>query len=108
MIPYFQIKQVLHQNVRCFLTFQASENDIASAHEGIRGADLFHVAKYVELNCSSGVAAAETCSTCLVEFEREDDVSQLPKCGHVFHSGCFQNWLDSDRFNCPLCLATFT
>lgn len=45
----------------------------------------------------------EVCSICLVELEKEDVVSQLQKCGHVFHMKCIEKWLESDRFTCPLC-----
>ncbi|PON41874.1 43kDa postsynaptic protein [Trema orientale] len=49
----------------------------------------------------------ETCSICLVEFEMEDVVSQLSKCGHVFHVKCIESWLDSNHFTCPLCRSSF-
>ncbi|XP_021297590.1 RING-H2 finger protein ATL18 [Herrania umbratica] len=59
-------------------------------------------------NCSRGRTAdngevEEVCSICLVEFEKEDVVSQLHKCRHVFHMNCIEKWLDHDQFTCPLC-----
>ncbi|KAG6386888.1 hypothetical protein SASPL_152065 [Salvia splendens] len=45
----------------------------------------------------------EMCSICLVEFEEEDSVTKLPKCGHLFHGECIEKWLDKCRFSCPLC-----
>lgn len=45
----------------------------------------------------------EMCSICLVEFEREDVVSQLSRCRHVFHFHCIERWLQQYNFTCPLC-----
>uniref|UniRef100_A0A7N0V055 RING-type domain-containing protein n=1 Tax=Kalanchoe fedtschenkoi TaxID=63787 RepID=A0A7N0V055_KALFE len=47
--------------------------------------------------------AEDCCSVCLVEFDGEDEVSELAVCGHVFHSGCIRGWIERDRFTCPLC-----
>lgn len=45
----------------------------------------------------------EVCSICLMEFEKEDLVNKLPRCGHLFHMKCMEKWLDRCRFTCPLC-----
>lgn len=45
----------------------------------------------------------EMCSICLVEFEKEDVVSQLSRCRHVFHMQCIERWLERNHFTCPLC-----
>ncbi|GMH02879.1 hypothetical protein Nepgr_004718 [Nepenthes gracilis] len=49
----------------------------------------------------------ELCSVCLVEFGSEDLVSRLSQCGHVFHAGCVERWLERDQFTCPLCRSVF-
>ncbi|KAK9667092.1 hypothetical protein RND81_14G232400 [Saponaria officinalis] len=49
----------------------------------------------------------EPCSVCLVEFEGEDLVSKLSKCGHVFHMTCIDKWVDRNQFTCPLCRTSF-
>ncbi|GER52919.1 RING/U-box superfamily protein [Striga asiatica] len=45
----------------------------------------------------------ELCSICLTVFEKEDLVNKLPRCGHVFHVGCMEKWLERCQFTCPLC-----
>lgn len=45
----------------------------------------------------------EVCAICLMEFEREDLVNELGRCGHVFHVECLEKWFDKCQFNCPLC-----
>ncbi|KAH8510136.1 hypothetical protein H0E87_007889 [Populus deltoides] len=44
-----------------------------------------------------------SCSICLVELEKEDAVSQLSRCMHVFHMDCIDKWIQRGHFTCPLC-----
>lgn len=43
------------------------------------------------------------CSICLTELEKEDEVSQLSRCTHVFHMDCIEKWIQRDHFTCPIC-----
>ncbi|OWM67570.1 hypothetical protein CDL15_Pgr028433 [Punica granatum] len=52
-------------------------------------------------NASEGESAK--CSICLADMEEEEAVSELPRCGHVFHLGCIEEWLEKCQFTCPLC-----
>ncbi|KAJ6809234.1 putative E3 ubiquitin-protein ligase XERICO [Iris pallida] len=46
---------------------------------------------------------APDCRVCLCRFEPESLVSRLP-CGHLFHRGCVETWLDYNHAaTCPLC-----
>ncbi|MQM12286.1 hypothetical protein Taro_045202 [Colocasia esculenta] len=45
---------------------------------------------------------AEDCRVCLTRFEPESMVNRLP-CGHLFHKGCLEKWLDYHHVTCPLC-----
>ncbi|ERN11432.1 hypothetical protein AMTR_s00022p00051710 [Amborella trichopoda] len=63
-----------------------------------------HVMKYGEKVWT----VDSTCSVCLGEFgEREEGVTRLKACGHVFHVACIQRWFQLDRFTCPLCRVIF-
>ncbi|KAG5514565.1 hypothetical protein RHGRI_035837 [Rhododendron griersonianum] len=42
------------------------------------------------------------CIVCLSEFQEQDVLRVLPKCGHGFHLDCIDIWLQSNA-NCPLC-----
>lgn len=42
------------------------------------------------------------CSTCLDLLTPSDDLSSAP-CGHVFHSHCIIQWLETGKSNCPQC-----
>lgn len=42
-----------------------------------------------------------TCSICLAEYTNGEVLSRLP-CGHVYHTGCVNQWLQL-HVSCPLC-----
>ncbi len=42
------------------------------------------------------------CNICIEGYEVGTCVTKLP-CGHVFHKDCIQNWLCSEKVNCPVC-----
>ena len=44
-----------------------------------------------------------TCPICLVDFETEDEIITLKKCGHYFHKDCIKDWLQKASLTCPLC-----
>ncbi|MED6122754.1 RING-H2 finger protein atl7 [Stylosanthes scabra] len=42
------------------------------------------------------------CSVCLLDYQAEDRLQQIPACGHTFHMSCIDLWLASHS-TCPLC-----
>jgi len=42
------------------------------------------------------------CAVCLEKFEDEESLRLLPKCSHVFHTECIDEWFKSHS-TCPLC-----
>lgn len=42
-----------------------------------------------------------SCSICLCEYEKSEKIVALP-CGHIFHEGCINSWVESHT-KCPLC-----
>ncbi|KAK6911505.1 Zinc finger, RING-type [Dillenia turbinata] len=50
-----------------------------------------------------GKSALE-CAVCLNEFEDDETLRLLPKCDHVFHPECIDEWLSSHT-TCPVCRA---
>lgn len=43
------------------------------------------------------------CAVCLCEFERGEEVRELPSCRHVFHKDCIDGWILHNHRTCPLC-----
>lgn len=50
---------------------------------------------------------ATLCSLCLQNYERGEEVTVLPGCGHRFHKACVTTWLGEaqrgKKRRCPLC-----
>ncbi|EFA77316.1 hypothetical protein PPL_12527 [Heterostelium album PN500] len=44
----------------------------------------------------------DTCMVCLNEFNPNETVTNLPKCNHIFHGECINNWLANSSRNCPI------
>ena len=44
------------------------------------------------------------CSTCLELLSPSDDLSSAP-CGHIFHSPCIIQWIETGKSSCPQCRA---
>ncbi|CAK8575211.1 unnamed protein product [Lathyrus sativus] len=42
------------------------------------------------------------CSVCLLDYQPDDRLQQIPVCGHTFHMSCIDLWLTSHS-TCPLC-----
>lgn len=42
------------------------------------------------------------CAVCLSDFEEDENLRLLPKCGHIFHPDCIDMWFHSHS-TCPLC-----
>lgn len=42
------------------------------------------------------------CSVCLLDYQPDDRLQQIPVCGHTFHMNCIDLWLASHS-TCPLC-----
>jgi E3 ubiquitin-protein ligase ATL6/9/15/31/42/55 len=47
------------------------------------------------------------CAVCLCEFEDDENIRLLPKCSHVFHTDCIDEWLSS-HVTCPVCRCNLT
>lgn len=46
---------------------------------------------------------SEKCLICLEDWQDEGEQRRLLGCGHLFHSGCLDQWLISSNNSCPLC-----
>ncbi|XP_078150741.1 E3 ubiquitin-protein ligase ATL31-like [Carex rostrata] len=47
------------------------------------------------------------CAVCLCEFKDDENIRLLPKCSHVFHTDCIDEWLSS-HVTCPVCRCVLT
>ena len=49
----------------------------------------------------------DSCSICLNPVRKTRNTPEL-KCGHVFHTGCLEEWEDRGGDTCPLCRKTLS
>ncbi|MED6205968.1 hypothetical protein PIB30_022572 [Stylosanthes scabra] len=89
----------------------ASVRHIAAgiSRRGHRGLDRAVIDSFPTLDYSVvkvhkiGKGALE-CAVCLNEFEDTETLRLIPKCDHVFHPECIDEWLESHT-TCPVCRA---
>nr|KYP71250.1 RING-H2 finger protein ATL3B [Cajanus cajan] len=81
----------------------------ARARRAARGLDpelieTFPILEYSEVKIHKIGKEALECAVCLCEFEDTETLRLIPKCDHVFHPECIDEWLKSHT-TCPVCRA---
>ncbi|KAK7258832.1 hypothetical protein RIF29_24420 [Crotalaria pallida] len=66
--------------------------------------DTFPMMEYSEVKIHKIGKDALECAVCLSEFEDSHTLRLIPKCDHVFHPECIDEWL-SNHTTCPVCRA---
>ncbi|KAI9084781.1 hypothetical protein K1719_033187 [Acacia pycnantha] len=64
----------------------------------------FPTLQYSEVKSHKIGKDALECAVCLSEFEDSETLRLLPKCDHVFHPECIDEWL-ATHTTCPVCRA---
>lgn len=103
--PFLQLKHTICEItkfIRVYLYLQPCKDDV---HEDSGCRLILPASRFLDLDMSSccNGHVDQTCSICLVEFEKEHVVCQLPRCSHLFHMDCIEKWLERCKFTCPLC-----
>lgn len=52
-----------------------------------------------------GGSAEDKCCVCLAGMREEQQLRDLPRCGHRFHDKCIGKWLKAGHPTCPVCRA---
>ncbi|TKY50666.1 RING-H2 finger protein ATL18 [Spatholobus suberectus] len=108
LIPSMQLKRALVSMFGRLMIFFSYETKGMAKEMEFPEIPSLPVARYEDLRGHSCVGGEdgerdEICSICLVEYEGEDAVSELGRCGHVFHLNCIEQWIHRNQFSCPLC-----
>jgi E3 ubiquitin-protein ligase ATL6/9/15/31/42/55 len=82
---------------------------ITNARRAARGLDAsvidtFPILEYSEVKIHKIGKEVLECAVCLMEFEDTETLRLIPKCDHVFHPECIDEWLSSHT-TCPVCRA---
>ncbi|KAK1409720.1 hypothetical protein QVD17_36249 [Tagetes erecta] len=94
------------------ISFSTTAYDDADSHRLVRfsrGLDddvivTFPTFLYSDVTIlSKGDAAGDSsCAICLGDYKEADVVRLLPVCGHLYHVGCIDTWLNAHP-TCPMC-----
>lgn len=66
--------------------------------------ETFPILEYSEVKIHKIGKEVLECAVCLCEFEDTETLRLIPKCDHVFHTECIDEWL-SLHTTCPVCRA---
>ncbi|MED6209287.1 hypothetical protein PIB30_053199 [Stylosanthes scabra] len=66
--------------------------------------ETFPILEYSEVKIHKIGKEILECAVCLCEFEDTETLRLIPKCDHVFHPECIDEWLSSHT-TCPVCRA---
>lgn len=99
-------QQLIHHGTKIGFSCDDYKNSSSRSSSSVI-LNLVPAEKFKEVCCSGGGGGGESCSICLAEYDGEDMVIRLPRCGHVFHMECINSWLDRSQFTCPLCRDLF-
>lgn len=66
--------------------------------------ETFPILEYSEVKIHKIGKEVLECAVCLMEFEDTETLRLIPKCDHVFHPECIDEWLSSHT-TCPVCRA---
>ncbi|XP_078148585.1 E3 ubiquitin-protein ligase ATL31-like [Carex rostrata] len=80
-----------------------------NTQRGLDGAVLesFPIMVYSEVKERKIGKGSLECAVCLCDFEDDDNIRLLPKCSHMFHPDCIDEWLLS-HVTCPVCRCILT
>ena len=83
----------------------ASQSDINSAGGlyRLRTYAGYSVAEALDGDESIAIAAEDRCLICQSNYEAEEELRRLIKCGHIYHRECIDEWMTTGRNSCPLC-----
>ncbi|CAJ1960900.1 unnamed protein product [Sphenostylis stenocarpa] len=81
----------------------------ARSRRAARGLDpaviqTFPILEYSEVKIHKVGKETLECAVCLCEFDDAETLRLIPKCDHVFHPECIDEWLSSHT-TCPVCRA---
>lgn len=98
----------LNASRRSFPTASSSRSDLNMVElgfQGLHGLEPAAVANIPTKKYSDEYFTSTEdshCTVCLVEYLDEDILRILPYCGHFFHEGCIDVWLQLQS-TCPVC-----
>ncbi|KAK1262771.1 RING-H2 finger protein ATL80 [Acorus gramineus] len=98
---------IIHSILQCIKRSQTvTESDApAASNEGPTDCPEELLSMPVIVFSTEEEASFETasCAICLEDFAEGEELRVLPKCGHVFHKECIDQWVVTRSSFCPMC-----
>ncbi|PWA67723.1 RING-H2 finger protein ATL18 [Artemisia annua] len=104
LFPILRIKKELHIILKNL--FQHNKLELHQHESEIFMLDL-PIIRFEDLQERRHREVEEMCFICSVNYERDDVVSQLSRCGHVFHTECVGKLIHRKQHDCPFCRSSF-
>ena len=78
------------------------ESNGGSVSRGLTPSQIYSIKSKVWREKKDTKSQAEQCTICFENFKRLENVKELKKCGHAYHSKCIDKWLEGEK-KCPVC-----
>ncbi|MED6216180.1 hypothetical protein PIB30_005059 [Stylosanthes scabra] len=98
------VSQAYHLHINTSET-SSSYSEVSEIYDnkGVKGMAKSVILKFPSLKFKSKkMYNISSCSICFQDFEEEELIRILPKCGHIFHLQCIDKWL-IQQGSCPMC-----
>ena len=89
-----------------FAVYRVESNEVKDKSVDLLTQEQFDTFSEVEYLGSPQKKCQSTCSICLEDFVKGENIRVLP-CDHIFHSKCVGTWLTKRSSQCPLCKEEF-
>lgn len=73
-----------------------------TSNQGLTMEQIINYTTCLNYKPDNPALTSNSCSICTMEYEQEDGLRKLTRCGHYFHTRCIDRWLDEHN-TCPLC-----
>ncbi|KAK8687318.1 hypothetical protein V6N13_086143 [Hibiscus sabdariffa] len=86
---------------KCFGRSNRSSDDNPTEPRPSIDGELKHIP--VLVYGESTILETDKCAICLEEYVHGERVRELPRCKHMFHKKCIEEWLEVPSLHCPIC-----
>ena len=108
LFPIFRIKkQLLNMLHNFFLYFFRFDSRYLHGNQSDLCLIDLPIIRFQDLQDRRQLEVDEMCFACSTNYDSDDIVCQLSRCGHVFHSKCVGKLIYRKRSYCPFCRSSF-
>ncbi|KAK1421200.1 hypothetical protein QVD17_23367 [Tagetes erecta] len=108
IFPIYRIKSELLKLIKSSVlyVFRSDKLNLHHHQSELYAPDL-PIIRFEDLQERRRREVEEMCFICSANYERDDVVCQLSRCGHVYHSECVGKLIHRKQTDCPFCRSSF-